>query len=131
MTMLVNNKRRIPKPEEVDSFINGSSAPAQTQVVVQPVPQQQEVIQPVQQQVVQMPQPQVVPQPVVVQELQQNVIIQTTQAEDKLKQFNIRFPVRYHKILKRYLLDLEDGNKTMGSYVIEAIEEKMRKDGLI
>ena len=131
MTMVVNNKRRIPKPEEVDSFINGNGAPAQTQVVVQPVPQQQEVIQPVQQQVVQMPQPQVVPQPVVVQEIQQNVIVQTTQPEDKLKQFNIRFPVRYHKILKRYLLDLEDGNKTMGSYIIEAIEDKMRRDGLI
>ena len=130
MNMLAHGKRRIPTPAEVDTFINGGGTPAQTQVVVQQVPQPQEVIQPMQQ-VVQVPQPQVVQQPVVVQEIQQNVAVQPGQAEEKLKQFNFRMPVRYHKLLKRHLLDLEDGNKTMGSYIIEAIEEKMRKDGLI
>ena len=124
MTMIAPNKRRIPTPAEVDSFINGGGNSAQPQTVVQPVQQPQEIIQPMQQ-VVQ------APQPVVVQEIQQNIVTQPVQAEEKLKQFNFRMPVKYHKLLKRYLLDLEDGNKTMGSYIIEAIEEKMRKDGLI
>ena len=130
MTMIAPNKRRIPTPAEVDSFINGGGNSAQPQTVVQPVQQPQEIIQPMQQ-VIQVPQPQVIQQPVIVQEIQQNVVTQPVQAEEKLKQFNFRMPVKYHKLLKRYLLDLEDGNKTMGSYIIEAIEEKMRKDGLI
>ena len=120
MTMIAPGKRRIPTPAEVDSFINGGGNSAQPQEIIQPM-----------QQAVQVSQPQVIQQPVVVQEIQQNVVTQPVQAEEKLKQFNFRMPVKYHKLLKRHLLDLEDGNKTMGSYIIEAIEEKMRKDGLI
>lgn len=130
MNMLAPGKRRMPTPAEVDSFINGGGSASQTQAVAQPVQQPQEVVQPIQQ-VVKVPQPQVIQQPVVVQGIQQNVAVQSLQAEEKLKQFNFRMPVRYHKLLKRHLLDLDDGNKTMGSYIIEAIEEKMRKDGLI
>lgn len=154
MGMLANNKKRIPTPEEVEKFINSGGQQAEEAAVpVQPVPQEQpQAVQQVQPAVQQAPQPQPVVQPVAQQYVQQpvpqQVVIQqpvmaaapqqyyavqaavpAAQAEP-MRNFHLRLPVSYHKALKRHLID-EEGHVSMNSYLLEAITEKLKRDGLI
>lgn len=147
-------KKRIPSPEEVEKFINGNDkGDEETSASVQPVIHQQpQAVQPVQPVFQQVPQVNVVqptmqpmtqqpvPQQMVIQQQMMNAAQQQAYAvqapalevkAEPMRNFNLRIPVKYHRALKRFLLDYEDGNISMNSYFVEAIIEKLRRDGII
>ena len=152
--LATKTKKRIPSPEEVEKFINGNSkGDEETSVSVQPVmhqqPQVEQAVQPSFQQVPQVnvvqpkvqpmtqqpvPQQMVIQQPVMTAVQQQAYAVQAPAMEvqvEPMRNFNLRIPVKYHRALKRFLLDYEDGNISMNSYFVEAIIEKLRRDGIV